>query len=176
MHATDEDLLRYVSDDLSSKQAQAMEEHVCECMHCYSRLREQAELEVFCSELSEQIQRHGAPEKIDAKPKLLGWVWSLPSVAIALFFLIPQFESVSSPPSGLVAEASTPAPSTRALGRPAVVRSKADVPGADGARVLADVTFLKFTGPHPVAPGQVTTHLSYDAGRRAIPCLRTRQC
>lgn len=175
MHVTDEDLLRYVSDDLSSKQAQALEAHVCECVHCHSRLREQAELEVFCSELSEHVQRPTAPEKVTAKPKLLGWSWNLSSVAIALIFLIPQFEIANSPSSGLVAERSTPATSTsdRALAHPAVVRSEAVARSADEPRVLADGTFLKYTEPHPVRPGQVTTRPSYDAGRCALPCFRS---
>ncbi len=169
MHVTDEDLLRYVSDDLSSKQAQALEAHVCECVHCHSRLREQAALEVFCSELREHVQRPGAHEKVTAKPKLLGWSWKLSSVAIALFFLIPQFEITTSPPSRLVAEGSTPATSTsdRVLARPAVFRSEAEAHSADEARVLADATFLKYTGPHPVRPGQVTTRPC------ALPYLRS---
>ena len=39
MHTTDEDLLRYVTDDLALEQAQALEAHVHECAHCQRRLR-----------------------------------------------------------------------------------------------------------------------------------------
>lgn len=160
MHATDEDLLRYVTDDLPLKQAQALEAHVCECVLCHSRLREQAELEVFCSELSEQLQSHAVPKKTLAGAKHFGSSWRLVPVAVALLYLVPGPGSVNLPAPELVAGASTPATSTPA--RPAVPRS---------AIALAGQKFMKFPGPFPALTTKpVTRPTPNDAGLDASPC------
>ena len=160
MHATDEDLLRYVTDDLPLEQAQALEAHVCECVHCHSRLREQAELEVFCGELGEQLHPPGAPEKTLAEAKHFGSSWRLVPVAVALLYLVPGPGSFNLPAPELVAGASTPATSTPA--RLAVPRS---------AIALAGQNFMKFPGPFPALTTKpVTRPTPNDAGLDASPC------
>lgn len=165
MHPTDEELFRYVTDDLSSKHAQALEAHVSGCAHCHSRLREQAEIEVFCNELSEQLQLPAVSGKPFAEAKHFGVSRGLVPVAVALLYLIPMPGSVSLPAVEPAAKASTSTPA-RLAASPSTV-------------ALTSRNFTKNTRlPPALTAGQITT--PKDAGRaaglRAPPCSRAPLC
>ena len=178
MHTTDEDLLRYVTDDLALEQAQALEAHVHECAHCQRRLREHAELEVFCSQLGEQLQPARTQAPPVKEPSGRGLCWGIASLASVLLCWLPS-------------NGRLPAPSIAAKSRPRPPEASAPahdlhpaVNAPEHVFLPTDETFAAFTRPQAVAMRLSPTPLipsvgNINAGILSswnIPCSRGRQC
>ena len=183
MHTTDEDLLRYVTDDLALEQAQALEAHVHECAHCQRRLREHAELEVFCSQLGEQLQPARTQAPPVKEPSGRGLRWGIASLASVLLYWLPSSGRLPAPS---IATKSRPRPPEASAPAHELQRPAGNLP--EHVFLLADETFAAFTrpSPQPAAMRLSPTPLMPSVGNINagilsscnIPCSRPRgrQC
>jgi anti-sigma factor RsiW len=178
MHTTDEDLLRYVSDDLPEAQAQAIEAHVQQCASCQGRLQQQAALETFCSDLGAQLQlqhRSASPRpERSALRRSLGR--SIASLASLVLIWLPGHGRTPAPfPAARVRILTCDAP---ALPRPPTPEHDAALLAKNRPPILRQVT-SPIMAIHLRTTSLLSSLSNIDAGlgaARTASCAQKRQC